>query len=112
MRRARTRRAPSPNPNATPPASTRLLPRTSLKFLELVPANALKTSNPRPKCLRLDSFRLFAGFLSWPGLLLERQNRETEQPRNRFPSKRKIGNLRKRRDSAATAVSNNRVNEV
>src|SRR5713226_2595021 len=80
MRPANYRRVPRQNTNAPTP-STRLLPSTQLKFFELKPpANALpqgpvKDPVPRPDGPSACDFRVLPGFLSWPGLLLERTER-------------------------------------
>src|SRR5262249_10307853 len=82
----------------------------------------LKQRNPRldplipcPGHPRLASPSGLPEFLSWPGLLLERtecQGPKRAQNPLAAPFSGCNGNPRKRRDRAATAVSNTRVNEV
>src|SRR5438094_7388804 len=74
--------APPPNRNAPTP-STRLLPsHPQLEFFELKPpANARKTPDPCAPLWPYPGLRPSEGFLSWPGLLIERTERqEPERP--------------------------------
>src|SRR5215204_5073984 len=82
MQKASTPPAPSPNRNAPTP-STRLLPsQPQLEFFELKPpANARKTRDPCAPLWPHPGLRTSEGFLSWPGLLIERTERqEPERP--------------------------------
>src|SRR5262245_49718455 len=74
--------APPPNRNAATP-STRLLPSyPQLEFFESkLPANARKTPHPCAPLGRTPACERPRGFLSWPGLLIERTERqEPERP--------------------------------
>src|SRR5487761_2678302 len=74
-------RAPPPNKNAPTP-STRLLPRYPLKFFELnhQPSPCSPPDGPRP--LNPGSSR---GFLSCPGLLLERTEHQAPTRARKSP---------------------------
>src|SRR6266700_285355 len=111
-RRAGPLRTRPPNKTAPTP-STRLPPRgLKLKFFELNCPTPSNPCAPSPNAHGLSFPRALRWFLSWPGLLLERTAHFQNQHDPAFFWRKWRGNPRKRRDCAATAVSNNRVNEV